>query len=49
MRDALTTATEVAGMILVAVAVALAVGVAWVGFGLAGLFLIAVGALEGRR
>lgn len=49
MRDALTTAVEVAGMICIAVAVALVLGAAWVGFGLAGLALIAGGFREARR
>lgn len=49
MRDALTTATEVVGMILIAVAVALALGVAWVGFALSGVALVAAGVLEARR
>lgn len=49
MRAALTTALEVAGMICIAVAVALAVGAAWVGFGLSGAALVVAGVLEGRR
>ena len=49
MRDALTTAVEVAGMICIAVAVALALGAAWVGFALAGAALVAAGIAEGRR
>lgn len=49
MRDVATTALEVAGMILIAVAIALVVGAAWVGFGLAGAVLLTVGVLEGRR
>lgn len=49
VRDALTTATEVVGMILIAVAVALALGAAWVGFALAGAALVAAGIAEGRR
>lgn len=49
MREALTTALEVAGMICIAVAVALAIGAAWVGFALSGVALVAAGVLEGRR
>ena len=49
MRDALTTALEVAGRTLLAVAFALALGVAWVGFALTGAALLAVGVLEGRK
>lgn len=49
MRDALTTAVEVAGMICIAIAAALAVGAAWVGFLLAGVALVATGVLEARR
>ena len=49
MRDALTTAMEVAGMICIAVAVGLALGLTWVGFALSGVALVAAGVLEGRR
>lgn len=49
MREALTTAVEVAGMICIAVAVALALGAAWVGFLLSGAALVAAGMLEARR
>lgn len=49
MRDAVTTAMEVAGMILISVAIAAALGVAWVGFALAGVSLLGVGVLEGRK
>lgn len=49
MRDAVTTAVEVAGMILIAVALALAVGAAWVGFAVSGVALIVAGVLEARR
>lgn len=48
MRDAMTTALEVAGMISLAIAAALLTFV-WVGFALAGLALFGVGALEGRK
>lgn len=49
MRDAVTTAMEVAGMILISVAVAAKFGVAWFGFGLAGAVLVAAGVIEGRK
>jgi hypothetical protein len=49
MRDAVTTAMEVAGMILISVAAALVLGVAWLGFALSGVALVAVGVLEGRK
>lgn len=48
MRDAMTTASEVAGMISIAVAVALLTFV-WLGFLVAGVALVAVGVLEGRK
>jgi hypothetical protein len=48
MRDAVTTALEVAGMICFAVAIAL-LTYAWAGFAVAGLFLFAAGVLEGRK
>lgn len=48
MRDALTTALEVAGMISIAVSVALLTA-AWVGFATAGVCLVTVGVLEGRK
>ena len=49
MRDVLTTAVEVAGMICIAVAVALATGAAWSAFALSGVALIAAGVVEARR
>lgn len=49
MRDALTTATEVAGMISIAVAAALAFDLAWLGWFLSGVALVATGVLEARR
>lgn len=48
MRDAMTTALEVAGMLCLAVAVGL-LTFAWVGFACAGMGLVAAGVLEGRR
>lgn len=48
MRDAVTTALEVAGMISLAVAAALLTFV-WVGFAVAGVSLLTVGVLEGRK
>jgi hypothetical protein len=48
MRDAVTTALEVAGMISIAVAVALLTFV-WLGFLIAGVSLVAVGVAEGRK
>jgi hypothetical protein len=48
MRDAVTTALEVAGMISAAVAVGLAV-TAWAGFALAALILFSAGVLEARK
>lgn len=47
MRATVTTALEVAGMLLLAVAVGLFY--AWAGFALAGSILVAVGVLEGRK
>jgi hypothetical protein len=49
MRDVLTTAVEVAGMICIAIAVAVASGAAWAGFALSGVALIAAGVIEARR
>lgn len=48
MRDAVTTALEVAGMVSIAVAVALATA-AWIGFAVAGVVLLVAGAIEGRK
>lgn len=48
MRDAVTTALEVAGMISFAIAAGLLL-FAWVGFVLAGGCLVTVGVLEGRK
>lgn len=49
MRDVVTTAVEVVGMVCIAIAVALVTGAAWAGFALAGVALIAAGVVEGRR
>lgn len=48
MRDAVTTALEVAGMISIAVGAGLLVA-AWVGFAAAGVVLVVAGVLEGRK
>jgi hypothetical protein len=48
MRDQITTGMEVAGMILIAIAVGILTST-WVGFGLAGTALLATGVLEGRK
>lgn len=48
MRDQITTAMEVAGMICLSIAVGL-LTFGWVGFGLAGVSLFATGVLEGRK
>ena len=49
MRDALTTAGEVAGMMTFAVAVGAAVGFLWLGVAAAGAVLTVASALEARR
>lgn len=48
MRDVVTTALEVAGMLAFAVAVGLLVAV-WAGFAVAGVVLVAAGFLEARK
>lgn len=48
MRDVLTTALEVTGMISLGIAAALLTGVVWVAFAVAGVVLFTVGVLEGR-
>lgn len=49
MRDALTTAGEVAGMMTFAVAVGAFAGFVWLGVAAAGLVLAVGSALEARR
>lgn len=49
MRDAITTAMEVAGMMLISAAAGLAVHSSALGCALAGGSLVAVGVLEGRK
>ena len=48
MRDAITTALEVVGLLCLAVAAGIVVA-AWVGFAVAGVVLVAAGVLEGRK
>jgi len=48
LRDWITTALELSGMLSVAVMVGLLVA-AWAGFGVAGAAFIAAGIIEGRR
>ena len=49
MRDVVTTALEVAGMLLISAALGCVLGAWWVFFLAAGVSFTAVGVLEGRK
>lgn len=48
MRDAITTALETVGLLLIAAAIGV-VTTAYVGLALAGVVLLTIGIIEGRR